>query len=30
VFDMTVDLTDVPDGYAAMDERRAIKVLVRA
>jgi threonine dehydrogenase-like Zn-dependent dehydrogenase len=29
VFDMTVDLAQVPDGYAAMDERRAIKVLVR-
>ncbi len=29
VFDLTVDLEQVPDGYAAMDERRAIKVLVR-
>ena len=24
-----MDLDDVPAGYAAMDERRAIKVLVR-
>jgi len=30
VFDMTVDLDGVPDGYAAMDERRALKVLIRA
>jgi len=29
VFDMTVDLAGVPDGYAAMDERKALKVLVR-
>jgi len=29
VFDMTVGLDDVPDGYAAMDERRALKVLVK-
>lgn len=28
VFDLVVDLESVPDGYAAMDERRAIKVLV--
>jgi alcohol dehydrogenase len=28
VFDMVVDLESVPEGYAAMDERRAIKVLV--
>jgi threonine dehydrogenase-like Zn-dependent dehydrogenase len=29
VFDMTVGLDDVPQGYAAMDGRTAIKVLVR-
>lgn len=29
VLDMTVDLDGVPEGYAAMDERRAIKVLVK-
>lgn len=29
VFDMTVDLDGVPEGYAAMDERRALKVLVK-
>jgi threonine dehydrogenase-like Zn-dependent dehydrogenase len=29
VFDMTVDLDGVPAGYAAMDERRALKVLVK-
>ncbi len=29
VFDLTVPLERVPDGYAAMDERRAIKVMVR-
>jgi len=29
VFDMTVDLDGVPDGYAAMDQRRALKVLVK-
>jgi threonine dehydrogenase-like Zn-dependent dehydrogenase len=28
VFDMTVDLEGVPDGYKAMDERTALKVLV--
>jgi threonine dehydrogenase-like Zn-dependent dehydrogenase len=28
VFDQTVDLAGVPDGYRAMDERRALKVLV--
>ncbi len=28
VFDLTVPLDDVADGYRAMDERRAIKVLV--
>jgi alcohol dehydrogenase len=29
VFDMTVDLDGVPDGYEAMDKRKALKVLVR-
>ena len=29
VLDLVVPLEDVPEGYAAMDERRAIKVLVR-
>ncbi|MFG1820166.1 alcohol dehydrogenase catalytic domain-containing protein [Kribbella sp. NPDC049174] len=29
VFDRTVDLTGVPDGYQAMHEREALKVLVR-
>ena len=29
VFDMSVDLAGVPDGYAAMDGRRALKVLVK-
>jgi len=29
VFDLTVDLADVPKGYAAMDDRTSIKVLVR-
>ncbi|QIK67527.1 zinc-dependent alcohol dehydrogenase family protein [Nocardioides sp. HDW12B] len=29
VFDLAVDLEDIPEGYAAMDERRAIKTLVR-
>ena len=29
VLDTVMDLEDVPAGYAAMDERRAIKVLVR-
>jgi threonine dehydrogenase-like Zn-dependent dehydrogenase len=28
VFDMKVGIEGIPDGYAAMDERRAIKVLV--
>jgi threonine dehydrogenase-like Zn-dependent dehydrogenase len=28
VFDLTVPLDEVADGYRAMDERRAIKVLV--
>lgn len=28
-FDMTADLDGVPDGYAAMDQRRALKVLVK-
>ena len=28
VFDLSVDLDGVPEGYAAMDERRAIKVMV--
>ncbi|MBK3642149.1 zinc-dependent alcohol dehydrogenase family protein [Streptomyces sp. MBT33] len=28
VFDMTVDVEGVPDGYKAMDERTALKVLV--
>jgi threonine dehydrogenase-like Zn-dependent dehydrogenase len=28
VLDMTVTLDQVPEGYAAMDERRAIKTLV--
>jgi threonine dehydrogenase-like Zn-dependent dehydrogenase len=28
VFDSTVDLDGVPDGYRAMDERKALKVLV--
>jgi len=26
---MTVDLDGVPDGYAAMDRRKALKVLVK-
>lgn len=30
VMDSTVPLTDVPAGYAAMDQRRAIMVLVGA
>jgi threonine dehydrogenase-like Zn-dependent dehydrogenase len=30
VMDLTISLAEVPAGYAAMDERRAIKVLVRA
>lgn len=29
VFDMTLPLADVAEGYAAMDERRAIKVLLQ-
>jgi alcohol dehydrogenase len=29
VFDLTVDLDHIADGYAAMDERRAIKALVK-
>ena len=29
VFDRTVSLNDVPDGYRAMDEREALKVIVR-
>jgi threonine dehydrogenase-like Zn-dependent dehydrogenase len=29
VFDMTVGLEGIPDGYAAMNERRALKVLIR-
>lgn len=29
VLDMTVDLDGVPDGYAAMDDRSAIKTMVR-
>ena len=29
VFDRTVGLDGVPDGYRAMDEREAIKVMVR-
>jgi threonine dehydrogenase-like Zn-dependent dehydrogenase len=30
VFDQTVDVEHIPDGYAAMDQRTAIKVLVDA
>jgi hypothetical protein len=29
VFDRTVDLDGVPDGYRAMNEREALKVMVR-
>jgi hypothetical protein len=29
VFDRTVDLNGVPDGYRAMNSREAIKVMVR-
>ncbi len=29
VLDLTVSLEEVPEGYAAMDERRAIKALVK-
>ena len=28
VFDRTVDLDGVPDGYRAMDERESIKVMI--
>ncbi len=30
VFDRVVDFAHIPDGYAAMDDRSAIKVLIRA
>jgi len=29
VLDLTVDLDGVPSGYAAMDQRKALKVMVR-
>lgn len=29
VFDLTIDLDDIAEGYAAMDDRRAIKALVK-
>jgi threonine dehydrogenase-like Zn-dependent dehydrogenase len=29
VFDRTIGLEGVPDGYRAMDERKALKVLIR-
>ena len=29
VFDRTIDLEEVPDGYRAMDDREALKVLVQ-
>ena len=29
VFDRTVDLDEVPDGYRAMNEREALKVMIR-
>ncbi|MEU8224330.1 hypothetical protein [Kribbella sp. NPDC048915] len=29
VFDRTLDLTDAADGYRAMDDRTALKVLLR-
>ena len=29
VFDQTIGLDEVPDGYRAMAERRALKVLIR-
>jgi threonine dehydrogenase-like Zn-dependent dehydrogenase len=29
VFDYETDLDGVPDAYAAMDERRAVKALIR-
>ena len=28
VFDRTIGLEDVPDGYRAMDERESIKVMI--
>ncbi len=30
VFDMTVDIDGIPDGYRAMDRREALKVMVKA
>ncbi|GAA3379361.1 hypothetical protein GCM10020367_62570 [Streptomyces sannanensis] len=30
VFDRTIGLEEVPDGYRAMDQREALKVLVRS
>jgi threonine dehydrogenase-like Zn-dependent dehydrogenase len=29
VFDRTIGLNEVPEGYRAMDERKAIKVMVK-
>ena len=29
VFDRTVGLEDVPDGYRAMDSRESLKILIR-
>ena len=29
VFDRTIGLDEIPDGYRAMDQREALKVLVR-
>ncbi len=29
VFDLTVDMDGVPEGYAAMHERRAVKALIK-
>jgi len=29
VFDLTTDLDHIAEGYAAMDERRAIKALIK-
>jgi threonine dehydrogenase-like Zn-dependent dehydrogenase len=29
VFDKTVRLEEVPDGYAAMDDREAVEVLIK-
>jgi threonine dehydrogenase-like Zn-dependent dehydrogenase len=29
VFDRTIDLKQVPDGYRAMDERKAIKIMIK-